>query len=140
LVDFYDDNYRGDAVRVAVLLQPVAMQRARTMAVVQVAETLELRCALARQILFNTLWRQLALVSVIALVVFVVVQRATRPVRNLSLQLQQRRADDLTPLAVDDAPPAPFAGQPEALCARHRPPVAHAAGCAQGAGAVGPPR
>jgi two-component system sensor histidine kinase TctE len=110
LVDFYDDNYRGDAVRVAVLLQPVAMQRARTMAVVQVAETLELRCALARQILFNTLWRQLALVSVIALVVFVVVQRATRPVRNLSLQLQlqlqlqQRRADDLTPLAVDDGP------------------------------------
>jgi two-component system, OmpR family, sensor histidine kinase TctE len=33
-----------------------------------------------------------------------VVQRATRPVRNLSLQLQARRADDLTPLAVDDTP------------------------------------
>jgi len=104
LVDFYDDNYRGDAVRVAVLLQPVAMQRARTMAVVQVAETLELRRTLARQILFDTLWRQMALVSVIALVVFVVVQRATRPVRQLSLQLQQRRLDDLTPLALDDTP------------------------------------
>jgi two-component system sensor histidine kinase TctE len=104
LVDFYDDTYRGEAVRVAVLLQPVAMQRARGMAVVQVAETLELRRTLARQILFDTLWRQLALVSVIALVVFVVVQRATRPVRRLSLQLQQRRADDLTPLAISDAP------------------------------------
>ena len=104
LVDFYDDSYRGDAVRVAVLLQPVAMKRARTMAVVQVAETLELRRTLARQILFDTLWRQLALVSVIALVVFGVVQRATRPVRNLSLQLQQRRADDLTPLSLDNAP------------------------------------
>ncbi|WP_296494936.1 sensor histidine kinase N-terminal domain-containing protein [Rhodoferax sp.] len=104
LVDFYDDVYRGEAVRVAVLMQPVAMQRARTMAVVQVAETLELRRTLARQILQDTLWRQLALVSVIALVVFLVVQRATRPVRNLSLQLQQRRADDLTPLALDDAP------------------------------------
>lgn len=104
LVDFYDDSYRGDAVRVAVLLQPVAMQRARTMAVVQVAETLELRRTLARQILIDTLWRQLALVSVIGLVVFVVVQRATRPVRRLSLQLQQRRVDDLAPLEVDDAP------------------------------------
>ncbi len=104
LVDFYDDTYRGEAVRVAVLLQPVAMQRARSMAVVQVAETLELRRTLARQILFDTLWRQLVLVSVIVLVVFVVVQRATRPVRRLSLQLQQRRADDLTPLAVADAP------------------------------------
>jgi two-component system sensor histidine kinase TctE len=104
LVDFYDDVYRGDEVRVAVLLQPVAMQRARVMAVVQVAETLELRRNLARQILWDTLWRQLALVSVIALVVFVVVQRATRPVRHLSLQLQQRRADDLTPLQMDDTP------------------------------------
>ena len=104
LVDFYDDTYRGDAVRVAVLLQPVAMQRARTMAVVQVAETLELRRTLAQQILLDTLWRQLALVSTVALVVFVVVQRATRPVRRLSQQLQERRADDLTPLAVDDAP------------------------------------
>ncbi len=104
LVDFYDDSYRGEAVRVAVLLQPVAMQRARTMAVVQVAETLELRRTLARKILIDTLWRQLALVSVIALVVFVVVQRATRPVRRLSLQLQQRRVDDLAPLEVDDTP------------------------------------
>jgi len=104
LADFYDDNYRGDAVRVVVLLQPVAMQRARTMAVVQVAETLELRRTLARQILIDTLWRQLALVSVIALVVFVVVHRATQPVRNLSLQLQQRRVDDLSTLATDDAP------------------------------------
>ena len=104
LVDFYDDTYRGEAVRVAVLLQPVAMKRARSMAVVQVADTLELRRTLARQILFDTLWRQLVLVSVIVLVVFVVVQRATRPVRRLSLQLQQRRADDLTPLAVVDAP------------------------------------
>lgn len=66
-------------MRVAVLLQPVAMQRARAMAVVQVAETLELRRTLARQILVDTLLRQLALLSVIALVVFVVVQRARHP-------------------------------------------------------------
>ena len=29
LVDFYDDEFRGDAVRVAVLLQPVASSRGR---------------------------------------------------------------------------------------------------------------
>lgn len=104
LVDFYDDSYRGDKVRVAVLLQPVAMQKARVMAVVQVAETLELRRTLARKILFDTLWRQLALVLVIALVVFVVVQRATQPVRLLSTALQSRRGDDLTPLQVAQAP------------------------------------
>ena len=43
LVDFYDDQFRGSPVRVAVLLQPVASSRGRGMAVIQVAETLELR-------------------------------------------------------------------------------------------------
>lgn len=104
LVDFYDDTFRGDPVRVAVLLQPVAMDRARVMAVVQVAETLELRRTLARQILIDTLWRQAALVSVIALVVIMVVQRATRPVRSLSARLQARSDGDLTPLQAPDAP------------------------------------
>jgi two-component system sensor histidine kinase TctE len=104
LVDFYDDTFRGDPVRVAVLLQPVAMKKARVMAVVQVAETLELRRTLARQILLDTLWRQLALVSVIALVVVVVVQRATRPVRQLSAQLESRTEDDLTPLMAPQTP------------------------------------
>lgn len=104
LVDFYDDVYRGDAVRVAVLLQPVAMGSARVMAVVQVAETLELRRTLARQILMDTLWRQFALVSVIASVVVVVVQRATRPVRLLSASLQARTQADLTPLQALGAP------------------------------------
>ncbi len=104
LVDFYDDMYRGDPVRVAVLLQPVAMARARVMAVVQVAETLELRRTLARQILIDTLWRQFALVTVIAGVVIVVVQRATRPVRLLSARLQARSEADLTPLQAPGAP------------------------------------
>lgn len=104
LVDFYDGSYRGDPVRVAVLLQPVAMGQARAMAVVQVAETLELRRTLARQILIDTLWRQAILVGVIALVVVVVVQRATRPVRQLSEQLKARNDDDLTPLLAPDAP------------------------------------
>jgi two-component system sensor histidine kinase TctE len=104
LADFYDTTYRGDPVRVAVLLQPVAVNAARVMAVVQVAETLELRRGLARQILLDTLWRQLALISIIALVVVVVVQRATRPVRQISKHLQARREDDLTPLSADDAP------------------------------------
>ncbi len=99
LVHFYDEEFRNRRVRVAVLLQPVASERGRGMAVIQVAETLELRRELARQILIATLWRQLALVAVIAFVVVVVVQRATRPVRQLSEELQARAEGDLTPIA-----------------------------------------
>ena len=104
LVDFYDDQYRGQAVRVAVLLQPVAGLDGRGMATIQVAETLELRQTLARQILLDTLWRQALLVLVISAVVVWVVQRATRPVRELSTQLVQRRENDLAPLSATRAP------------------------------------
>jgi len=104
LVDFYDDSFQGEPVRVAVLLQPVAAQNGRGMAVVQVAETLELRRTLTRKVLIDTLWRQAVLVAVIVLVAVVVVQRATRPVRRLSGELQARPEGDLTPITAPDAP------------------------------------
>ncbi|GAB4040549.1 MAG: sensor histidine kinase [Rubrivivax sp.] len=104
LVHFYDDVYREEPVRMAVLLQPVAGPEGRGMAVVQVAETLDLRRTLARQILLDTLWRQALLVSLIAAVVLVVVQRATRPVRALSDRMVARPAGDLTPIATAGAP------------------------------------
>ena len=104
LVDFYDDHFQGADVRVAVLLQPVASDRGRAMAVIQVAETLELRRTLARKILLDTLLRQAVLIAVIAAVVVAVVQRATRPVRRLSAELQARPEGDLSPIAAPDAP------------------------------------
>jgi two-component system sensor histidine kinase TctE len=104
LVDFYDDRFRDEPVRVAVLLQPVAAQDGRGMAVIQVAETLELRQTLTRKILIDTLWRQAVLVAVIALVAVIVIQRATRPVRRLSSELQARPEGDLTPIEAHDAP------------------------------------
>ncbi|PIF78514.1 two-component system sensor histidine kinase TctE [Variovorax sp. 54] len=104
LVDFYDAEFRGQPVRVAVLLQPVASARGRGMAVVQVAETLELRETLVRKLLLDMLWRQLLLMGVIALVTVVVVQRATRPVRELGEAIERRPEDDLSPI---DAPGAP---------------------------------
>lgn len=104
LVDFYDTEFRDSEVRVAVLLQPVASPRGRGMAVIQVAETLQLRERLTRRILFDFLWQQALLVGVIALVVLLVVQRATRPVRRLSRELQARPEGDLTPLRAAGAP------------------------------------
>lgn len=104
LVDFYDTEFRDSQVRVAVLLQPVASPNGRGMAVIQVAETLELRQRLTRRILIDFLWQQALLVGVIALVVVLVVQRATRPVRRLSGELQARPEGDLTPLPAAGAP------------------------------------
>jgi two-component system sensor histidine kinase TctE len=104
LVHFYDAVYRGEPVRMAVLLQPVASTDAQGMATVQVAETLELRQTLARRILVDTVWRQALLLALIAAVVWWVVQRATRPVRALSAAIEQRQAGDLTPIDPAQAP------------------------------------
>ncbi|MBY0465213.1 MAG: sensor histidine kinase N-terminal domain-containing protein, partial [Burkholderiales bacterium] len=104
LVDFYDDTYQGQPVRMAVLLQPVAGAHGQGMATVQVAETLELRETLARRILIDTLWRQLALLGVIAGVVVWVVHRATRPVQQLGAALALRSESDLSPLPAANAP------------------------------------
>ena len=104
LVDFYDDRFRDQPVRVAVLLQPVASSEGRGMAVIQVAETLELREAAALQILHTTLARQALLLTLIAGIVVLVVQRATQPVRQLSSDLQARTEGDLAPLAAPTAP------------------------------------
>lgn len=104
LVDFYDAQFRGQPVRVAVLLQPVASSEGRGMAVIQVAETLELREAAALQILHTTLARQALLLALIAGIVVLVVQRATRPVRQLSSNLQARTEGDLAPIAAPAAP------------------------------------
>ena len=104
LVHFYDDRFRDEPVRMAVLLQPVAGTAGQGMATIQVAETLELRRTLARQLLVQTLWQQLLLVALIAAAVVFVVQRATRPVRELSHRLQARSETDLSPLSTSDAP------------------------------------
>jgi two-component system, OmpR family, sensor histidine kinase TctE len=105
LVDFYDDTVRGERVRVAVLLQPVAGTVGQGMATIQVAETLELRQALAQDLLVDTLWRQALIVAVIAAVVVWVVQRVTQPVRALSDELARRDEGDLASIDAPLAPP-----------------------------------
>ncbi len=104
LVHFYDDHYRGEPVRMAVLLQPVVSVAGQGMATIQVAETLELRQALARELLLQTLVQQALLLALIAAVVVFVVQRATRPVRALSQRLRARAGTDLSPLPSEGAP------------------------------------
>jgi len=68
------------------------------MAVIQVAETLELRHTLALHLLRDTLWRQALLVLLVVLTVLMVVQRVTRPVRRISQAIAQRPQGDLSPL------------------------------------------
>jgi len=98
LARFYDDSYRGEPVRVVALHQPVFDEHARGMALVQVAETLVSREALTRGLMVDTVARQLLLVALAALVTFVVVHTAFRPLGRLRAELDARAAGDLSPI------------------------------------------
>jgi two-component system sensor histidine kinase TctE len=104
LVHFYDDVFQDQPVRMAVLLQPVAGPSGQGMATIQVAETFELRRTLAHGLLLRTLLQQGLLIALVAGVVVWVVQRATRPVRELGQQLAARADGDLSPLPTATAP------------------------------------
>ncbi len=90
LVDFYGSTYRDQPVRIAVLLQPVASATGRSMAVIQVAETLQLRHNLALNLLTETLWQNAVLLGLLVLTIMIVVQRVTRAVREVGHAIGQR--------------------------------------------------
>lgn len=104
LAHIYEDTYNGVPVRVAALFQPVVTNDPRGAALVQVAETIENRSALARKIFWETLIRQAALLVVIMSVTLYVVSRALRPVDALRKQLDERPADDLSPVSSPATP------------------------------------
>ena len=104
LVDFYDASFRDQPVRMAVLLQPVASATGRGMAVIQVAETLQLRRNPALRLLQETLWQHGVLLLLIAGTVWLVVQRVTRPIRAVGHAMGQRSANELHPIQLDAVP------------------------------------
>lgn len=96
LVRFYDASYRNEMVRIAALYQPVYDDSMRGIALIQVAETLDARRGLTRAILFNTLWRQAALVIAAALLVWFAVRIVLRPLMRLKGAVAQRAPTDLS--------------------------------------------
>lgn len=98
LVHIYQDSYGGEAVRVAALLQPVAAIGPQGSALVQVAEPLRNRSALAQKIFWQTLIRQAVLLALIGSLILIVVSRALRPLEALRKQLDDRAVEDLSPV------------------------------------------
>jgi two-component system, OmpR family, sensor histidine kinase TctE len=103
LVTFYEDMFRGDAVRVAALYQPVNTGNEYRMALVQVAETLELRRRVAQQASLNSLTRQIAVTALLAFAVWWLVGRGVAPLLRLRNEVLARDQDSLEPLSTKTA-------------------------------------
>jgi two-component system sensor histidine kinase TctE len=74
------------------------------MAVIQVAETLQLRHNLAWNLLTETLWQNAVLLGLLVLTIMIVVQRVTRAVREVGHAIGQRPHHDFQPLQRDAVP------------------------------------
>ncbi|WP_263771010.1 sensor histidine kinase [Propionivibrio soli] len=100
IVQFYEDVFRGEPIRVAVLFQPVFSNDDSGTVIIQVAEPMKIREDSARDILRNTLFRQGILILVICLAVYVSVTRALKPLNQLRHELDRRSASDLSELTL----------------------------------------
>ncbi|EOZ1448065.1 sensor histidine kinase [Enterobacter hormaechei] len=95
---FYHTEYRGQAIRVAKLLQPVNEDSVFGMAEIYVAETLQSRRYLATQLLFSSLVSQGLLVLLTLVLTAWLLRRVLRPMRQLSSLMVRREPGLLAPL------------------------------------------
>ncbi len=105
---FYQAEYRGQPVRIAAMTVPLAPLSAGEVdgfALVQVAETLVERREMARDVLIATLLPQLALMLLMASIVYVGIGRGVAPLEALRREIENRSIRDLTPVKEDRAPP-----------------------------------
>ncbi|MFI8416811.1 sensor histidine kinase [Serratia sp. NPDC078593] len=98
LVHFYDADYLGQPLRVAAFYQPINESGVMGMAMILVAETLESRKYLARQMMLAALISQGAVVVLTLLLAFVLLKKLLKPLRKLSGIMLRRDPGELTPL------------------------------------------
>jgi len=96
LVHFYNDVYRGTPLRIAALYQPVFEGPTRGIALIQVGETLDARQVLTRKFVLDSLWPQGSLVLAVAVLMWVAVRRALRPMQRLAREVGARDSTDLS--------------------------------------------
>ncbi|WON75692.1 sensor histidine kinase [Serratia sp. UGAL515B_01] len=98
LVHFYDADYLGVPIRVAALFQPVNDAGVEGMATILVAETLESRRYLARQMLLAALLSQGTVVLLTLILAYILLKKVLKPLRKLSSIMLRRDPGELTPL------------------------------------------
>jgi two-component system sensor histidine kinase TctE len=105
-VRIFDSRFRGEDVRLGAMrkrLYDPALKGGDAVTIV-FAETTDTRVALARELFFDSLRRQLALVAVGAVLVLLAIGTAFRPLLELRDTMRARSEEDLTPVAADKVP------------------------------------
>lgn len=99
---FRDDRIEGENVRIAYAFIPI--REGLPPAVVQVAETLRKREALAASIISGVLLPQFAIIPLAVILVYMGLSHGIAPLRLLQQRIQRRRPTDLSPIPVSRVP------------------------------------
>ncbi|MDP2134444.1 MAG: sensor histidine kinase N-terminal domain-containing protein [Sulfuritalea sp.] len=99
---FRDDRIDGENVRIAYAFVPV--RSGLPPAVVQVAETLRKREALASSIISGVLLPQFAIIPLAVILVYLGLTRGIAPLRLLQERIHRRRPSDLSPIPATRVP------------------------------------
>ncbi|HEY6897079.1 MAG TPA: sensor histidine kinase N-terminal domain-containing protein [Rhodocyclaceae bacterium] len=102
-----DAVFKGQAVRVGAMrkrLYDASIAGGDAALLLVVAETTESRTGLALELFYGSFTRQLVLVILGVVLVFAAVSTAFRPLLRLRDTLEQRAAEDLTPIAGGEVP------------------------------------
>jgi two-component system sensor histidine kinase TctE len=92
-----DDMFNGTPIRVAYMWVRVQPQEARP-ALVQVAETLEKRSVLAREIIRGVMLPLFVILPLSVLLVWLALTRGIKPLNELEDRIRQRKPGDMSPL------------------------------------------
>ena len=104
-LQFYDrDMPDGEPARFVALWQPVESAEGMRYVMVQVGEYVAYRYAIGRSILWKTLARQVSLLLLLLVAMWIVATVALRPLRVLARGVEQRSPDNLTPLSAVSTP------------------------------------
>jgi two-component system, OmpR family, sensor histidine kinase TctE len=101
---FVDAIYRGDPVRIATLVKPLYDETVRAPAIIQVAETAELRRSFARETITNAALRELGIIALGTLLVWFAITRGLQPLARIRKEISLRPSTDLSPIQVDAVP------------------------------------
>jgi len=96
----YDGEYRDEPIRLVAMLVPCGGQ----ICVVQVAETINKRINLARDIVVSSLVPELVIALITLAIVWVGVKRGLAPLEDLSAEIRARSPRDLRPIDPAQAP------------------------------------
>lgn len=101
---FYNDTYRGQAVRVAAIQLPVETEDVRGQVTVQVVEHQGPRTDLLRELLIGVALPQMLAAICAFMVIWYAVTRALAPLSQLRQEIEQRSHRDMSPLLATNVP------------------------------------